>query len=406
MLKQYRGVFITIGLTVAAAAWAIIVPAQRDGAMIVAGISILAAANTAFLTWPGASQLVEARSRLFMIAGWSICAAVVVGMIAAISLAGAASPEFIRLITGGAVIVGLGGYLVATMPRMVAQVAKSRAAFAATKVGAPRLAFDGIREGLAAPLTVARGLPFLVQLAGPWLVVIVGAAFYIIMASKPAAMDRNAAALAILELLLLLFVVLYVLVPSLLVAWIRWIVDGRSPRYFVAWPDRAAFSVAWRIWISLSVWGAFNRLLVDKVADYAGGLIPSHQAVVTMVVADVLAIAVIMVFSAAALRLPAAALQDNDFTFGVASIRGRQMWPGLPVGLVLSLAPIPLVAWVVSWVLQSGAKPAAVTAEHVLNPSDAVVLICWLLVLLATLVSGATFLTRAYLAAKAPTVIV
>jgi len=59
MLKQYRGVFITIGLAVAAAAWAIIVPAQRDGAMIVAGISILAAANTAFLTWPGASPADE-----------------------------------------------------------------------------------------------------------------------------------------------------------------------------------------------------------------------------------------------------------------------------------------------------------------------------------------------------------
>ena len=157
------------------------------------------------------------------------------------------------------------------------------------------------------------------------------------------------------------------------------------------------------MWLALSILGTLDRQVTDKLTAYLSTSIPTYGALAGDLASWAIEIAVIMLFSSFALRLPAVAMQDAAFTLSIATIRGRKMWPGLPVGLVLSLAPIPLVAWGVAWVLQAGSKPEAASAHHVLDASDAVFVTAWMLVLLATLVSGATFLTRAYLAAKSPT---
>jgi len=404
MVKQYRGVFIIIGLAVAFAAWAVFGPAQRDWAALLAGIFGLIAAVSAFLTWSGAPTWIEGRERLLSIVGWSICAAAVAGGIGVLVLAGAAAIDIMQPVLLTATVVGMSGYMTTRLPTMLSQVARSRAEVAAAKAPAARRAeFDGIREGLAAPVAVLRGLPFLLQIAGPWVVALAGGAFALLTWPHPTGHDPNGALARILGLLLLVVIGLYVVLPSVLVAWVRWTVEGRTPRWIVATPDRATFGFAWRIWISLTFLGVLDRTVTTPLTNLVGSSALQFSAIAGTLTTWGVEVLAVMLFSSLALLLPAIALGDKHFDRSAATVRGRKMWPGLPLGMALSIVPFPLAAWLVSWVVTAGSKPAAPqmpSVHHALTLSDAVVLIVWLLVILATLASGLSFLTRAYQAAK------
>jgi hypothetical protein len=404
MLKQYRGVFIIVGVAVAAAAWAVFVPTQRDMALMLAGMFALIAGISVFLTWSGAPRLVEGRERLLMIVGWSICAAAVVGGIGVLVLAGSAATALLEPVLFVTTLVALGGYMITRLPTMLSQLARSRAEIAAAKAPAGRRTeFDGIREGLAAPMAVLRGLPFLLQIAGPWIIVLAGGAFALLTWPQPAGHDPNGGLVRLLGLLLLLVGGLYVVLPSVLVAWVRWTVDGRTPKWIVATPDRASFGFAWRIWISLTFLGSLNRIITTPVTNFVSGAAPQFSDIAGTLVTWGVELLAVMLFSSVALLLPTIALGDKQFDLSAAAVRGRKMWPGLPLGLALSIIPIPLAAGAVSWVVTAGSKPTVPqmpSAHHALTPSDAVSLMVWLLVMLATLASGLSFVTRAYQAAK------
>jgi hypothetical protein len=370
---------------------------------LVSGILVIGAASTAFLTWPDSRQMVDGRQRLYAVVGWAIVGAAVAGAIGVLVIAGAAATELIQPVVFVALLIVLAGVMIARMPSMVVQVARSRAEIAAAKAPAPaRAAFDGIAEGLRAPLAVVRGLPFLLQIAGPWVVVLAGGAFAILSGGQAAGHDGSDALARLTALAVLLIAGLYVVLPSVLVAWTNWIVDGGSPKWIVATPNRAAFGFAWRIWLALTFLGVLDKNIATPLAKFLSGSIPQLSVLVDNLTTWIVALLMIMLFSSAALFLPAIAVADKTFDRSAALVRGRKMWPGLPVGLALSLAPIPLAAWALTGLLDA-AQPAAPRVAHApLTPLDALALVVWLLVMLATLVSGMTFLTRAYLAARTP----
>jgi hypothetical protein len=287
---------------------------------------------------------------------------------------------------------------------MVTRVAQSRADLAALKsVENSPATFDGLREGLEASLSVVRGGGAFLQIAGPWAAVLTGVVYLILVLGKNVGHSVTSSWLILLGGILLLVAAIYLIIPTVTVAWFRWTIGSQLPSRFFALPDRTALSFAWRIWISLTFMGAVDKFMTPKLTHLAIAEMPQYAAAVGGWAGWAIDVLVIMLFSSFALQLPAVAVGDANFSRTAALVQGRKMWPRLPVGLVISLAPFPIFAWacasIYAWRL-----PAPNTVHSALatvSPLDAIGFFGVLVVLFATLASGATFLSRAYLAAKA-----
>jgi hypothetical protein len=261
-----------------------------------------------------------------------------------------------------------------------------------------------VREGLAAPLFVLREWRMFLQISLPW-ALFLGLGLYLLAAfADTIGRDANAATMLLL-LLLILLVGVYVIVPTVAVAWFRFTIQGRQPERYVALPDRAALGLAWRLWLSLSVLGSCDGLVTTQATALAAR-IPALDAPsvgdTTGWVFDILAL---MLASSFALRLPARAVSDPDFSQTVALAAGGRMWPGLPVGLILSLAPVFVLGWVADQLVGYLANPTphAHGPDIRLGPVATGCLGLGSLVVFAAVASGASYLSRAYLAAKIAT---
>jgi hypothetical protein len=378
-------------------------PSQREFAAVAALVCAVGAGSTALFAWPEGVAFVNLRSRLLVVAGWSVC---IIGFTAGLGLAIIASfrsSAAINIFLYAGLALAFLGFMAARLPRMVAQVAQSRADLAALKsVSSASPKFDGLNEGFAASLSVVRDGRVFLQIAAPWAVFLAGAAYLLLAFDRNVGRGSPAAWLILLGVLLLLVVAIYLIIPTVAVAWFRWVIGGKLPSRFLALPDRTVLSFAWRIWISLTFLGGVDRLVTPKLTAFLTTALPQFAATVGDLTGWAIDILIVMLVSSIALHLPAVAVGDTTFGRTVAAVEGRKMWPGLPVGLALSLGAFPLLAWVCvrAYAGMSPAAPPAHSAAMIISPSDAVGLAGWLMVLFAALASGATLLSRAYLAAK------
>lgn len=403
-MRQYRPAIILAAIAIASAFVCWFIPSQRELAGPLALICSVIAALTSLLAWPEAVAFTGRRSPLLATAGWALC---VVGLVAGFALSVVASLRSwggTDLFIYGCLGLSLLGFIAARLPSMVKEMAKSRAGAAAHQVTNKALPkFDWLREGLAAPLSVFRSGRAFLQIAGPWAAFLSLSTYVAVIVGKDTGPGASSARLWLLGVLLLLLVAIYLILPTIAVAWFRWTVDEQLPRQFLALPDRAALAFAWRIWIGLGLVGGLDRLVTPKLTQVVSSAIPAAMTGVGAWAGPAVDIALVMLASSFTLQFPAIAVNDAAFTRTTAMIQGRKLWPGLPVGLLLSLAPFPILAWACEHVYGIGnpAVPITHSGAVTFGLSDGTALFVALMALFATLASGATFLSRAYLAAKA-----
>lgn len=338
-----------------------------------------------------------------MIVGWSAC---VVGLVGGLALAITASLRSWsggELILYGSTALFFLGFLAARLPNMVASAVKSRPDPSPLAISALATAhFDGLREGLAASLSVLSDGRAFLQIAGPWAAFLSLSAYVAVMLGAHEGHSATAAQYWLLGFLLLLLAALYLIIPSVAVAWFRWTLGGQLPRWFVALPDRTALGFAWRLWTVLTLLGGVDRLVTPKLTEVVNSALPPNMAAVGASTGWVVDILLVMLASSFALRLPAIAMNDAAFTRTMAIVQGRRMWPGLPMGLLLSLAPFSILAWSCGplYRLIKPVGPKVHSAAATFDGLDGASLFVTLMLLFAILAAGASFLARAYLAAK------
>jgi len=405
-MRQYRSAIFVAAVAVVFALAAVFVPGHREYTAMFAVVCAVVAGVAVLQTWPAAIAFIKLRARLLVVVGWSVC---VLGCLAGLGLAfvvGAQRPTEMNLFLYGGLALAFLGFMATQLPRMARQIAQSRADLAALKaIERTPPAFDGLREGVEASLSVLRGGRAFLQIAGPWAAALAVAAYGFLVFSSAFAHSAGSAQQFLFGGLLLLLAAIYLIVPTVAVAWFRWSIDGQLPGRFLALPDRAALSFAWRLWFFLTMLGAADRIVTPQLTRLAAAVTPQHAGTVVGLAALAVDILIIAAAGGFALQLPAMAVNDGAFTQTAAMTEGRKLWPGLPVGLALSLATFPFLAWGCFGLFSelSRAAPQVHPGPAILSLLSAGALLAGLMVIFATIASGATLLSRAYLAAKART---
>jgi hypothetical protein len=397
MAKSFWVVLWLAAITVAASV-AVLFPGEwTTFGLMTAGALACIGGSALVLGWPAGLAFIETRTKTVRVVGVSVLAACALGFVVVI-LASLNSPSVLNTGLTACTMVGLMGIMIFSLPRMATQMATARSAMAAIKApGAKPPAFGGIREGLRSPIRVVRDWRAFLQIAGPWALLMSAGLVAGVITGNNLNHDRAKATMLLWGVLVLLLG-LVASIPIVAVAWHRWIVDGRLPKRFVALPDSAMWGYLFRLWLFGAALGTIDRWISPNVAALAlSAHLPNAGAIgdVAGNVADVLAI---MLVSSVALRLPAIAVGDRDFVLSVASIQGRKMWPGLPLGLVLSIVPFYFLGWAFDQGYDAFLKPKA-SSSH-MDWASAASLGLGLFVAYATVASVATYLSKAYIAAK------
>jgi hypothetical protein len=368
------------------------------------GLGIVAG-TAALLSWPRGVALIAQHARICVLAGWSLCATG-----ALVSLGG---PVFLIFefstvndaVTNACIYAGLAailvGFMIAQLPGMGRRLRQSRVdAAKLASAGVERRDFNGPQEAFEAFLSVGRGWPAFLQIVAPWVLFSCASLYWLLPAGEHLDHDAGKAQWFLLGLLGVM-ILLGVSIPTTAAAWCQWILRGERPPHFLALPNRRAWSIGWRLWVFAGVMGAADGWASNQMIALAPGLGFHDGAFAGSVAGVVIDILALMVASSLALRLPALVVGDLDFSPTVARIEGRRMWPGLPFGLVLSLAPYLIAGWIVNVALEWFGNPTVGSAHFHVTPLSIIQLAAGLIFYFAAIASAATFLSRSYLAAKA-----
>ena len=376
-------------------------PDQRPSYFFMAGSAAAIIAASSWLMYqPRCLAYVELHPRRVRIVGWVVAGtavAIVIGYMA-LAFANLLPVAGMEAVLVGATVVGLVGSMIVSFPRMAAQMKRARQAAEAAKTYPPTArAFSPLAESWRATLTILHDPARFLQISGPWAVVI--SASYFAMTRLPdQAKGTSGAAPWSLVLLIGAVLLLALSMPTIGVAWARWIGQGRKPDHGIALPDRAVLSVMWRLWLFNAAEATIDKPVSAKAAALAksAGLVrPEIFGDVAGWVVEILAIVLAGVFAA---RLAALALGDRDFRFtDLGPV--RRLGPMLGVGLVLAMAPAAIAAGLSGFLFDS------VAIKHDTIAQPGLVTMTWLcvelLLLLAVFASAAAYLTRVYQTATA-----
>jgi hypothetical protein len=400
---KYRSALMIAALALLAGGVCWLAPNLRGAAGIAAAAFAVVAGAVALMIWPRSVAFIRLRPRLLVTLGWSICAIGVVVGFTLTFLAAKGPKEAMDLPLYGGLSVALLGFMTARLPKMIAQSAQVRREMDALKVAAPAPTnFNGYREGFSAPVSLVHDARAFLKIAAPWAALVAAGFCLILEFGLKSGRGSTAAMLALFAIFGLGIAAIYVVVPTVLVAWFRWVIERRAPPGFIALPDRAVLSFAWRIWIALTALGVIGRSVTPTIVGFAHTITPAYAETIGATAEFAIDLLLTMLFSSVALVLPAVAVRDKAFNRTIAMIQGRKLWPGLPVGLLLSLAPYPVLAVAIgsAYSFIYPTVRAAHTTPLPLTPWEVAGLLLVLMVMFATLASGATFLSRAYLAIK------
>ena len=349
--------------------------------------------------WPAADDFVRRRARRITIGGIVFAVIGSTGFFAlSVSLHGL-TPATSDTLTTAASISLVAGFVIAAIPSLVRRARESEAETqSAGKLPAAPARFDPANEIIFAFQSLRTGSAVFLRIMGPWLVTLIGVFSSLSLFVNAIGHDRDQALALLLVFALALIVAIYVVPATIAVAWFRWIVEGRRPSGLFVWPGRAAFAVAWRLWLFLSIVGKLEDLVDHRLTSAVAGVAGKNLALAVGVALPLLALWLV---SSMAVRLPAIAIGDRQFTQSAAMIHGRRMWPGLPLALIGSIAPFILAAWAIDAVWNTVAPSNTPTLSgSKLQLSMLVLIAIDLPFVFGGIASGATVLASAYLRAK------
>jgi hypothetical protein len=267
---------VFLGAAVIAAALAFwLPPGQKDLAGISAGALVLLSAFMALNTSPAGIAFVERHAGATRGMGWALVVlGVAVVVVAPFTPYPADRFGWILYLGAG---LSLTGFMTVRLPRMLKEIGAVRAeverrVWAGPELRAEARGFHGVSEGLGAAASVARQPGAVLQIVGPWIVLLVTFALMALAATEGASGPSGNPLTAVVLWLLPLFLLLVIGTPTVVVAWARWSMRGERPHRWVALPDRAALSVAWRLWIFFSVLGSADGLASLQASSLAAKL--------------------------------------------------------------------------------------------------------------------------------------
>jgi hypothetical protein len=349
---KFRSYALLIAAIVVAAALAFALPGQNGQmAALMAILFSVMTAFSAFVSWQPGASFVEQRSRLVIAAGVATAVAAIcifawdlVVTVSAPTTSDASDPYI-----PASIAIGMAGFLLISAPRISRQSKAVRALQQAAASAAAQTPNSSpvFGEGAAALVRSAKDSGVFLQMAWLWLLLSTGPLLLAAWAWTAGHTDPMVHVVA-LGVSWLNFVVG---LPTVLVAWHRWLVTGTKPSS-VALPNRTAFSYGWRLWIYV---GIANRA-AGWASEVAVRWTQPHlsQAYIVGVTVNALAFALVCaVFGIQALRLPAVAIGDKDFSLSLALTAARKMRLALPVGVLVAFTPFLLVRVVAECLLFS-----------------------------------------------------
>ena len=362
-------------------------------------VLVVVAFPIALRKWPAADDFIRRRARLITIGGIVFAVVGATGFFAlSVSLHGLTSAASNAFVTAASISL-VAGFVIAAIPSLVRRTRESEAETRSTKkIPAAPARFDPANEMIFAFQSLRTGSTVFLRITGPWLVTLIGVFSSLFLFINALGHDRDQALALLLVFALALIGAIYVVPATIAVAWFRWIVEGRRPSGLFVWPGRAAFAIAWRLWLFLTVLGKMEDLIDHKLTSSVAGGAGKNLALAVGVVLPVLGL---WLGSAFAVRWPAIAIGDRQFTQSAAMIHGRRMWPGLPLPLIGSITPFILAAWAIdaAWDMVAPSNMPTLHSSK-LQLSVLVPIAIDLLLFFGGIASGATVLARAYLGAK------
>ena len=370
---------------------------QRASYLWVGGSAVVIVAASTWLmyqSWCGA--YVERHPRRIQIIGWAVvAAALAIGIVYPALVLGNLLPlASTEAVIEAAVVLGILGAMIASSPRMVAQMKRAREKGVIAKTIRPKARiFSPFTEGWRATLTILRSPLAFLQIAGTWAAALTAGYFILITTADGRKVDPS-----IVSAIVALALGCFLAVPTTSVAWSRWVGLGQKPRHLIALPNWAVVLTMWRLWVFNLVVGAIDGPASAKIADVAQSLGIGPPEIVGAAAALLFYVLAVVLAAPFAVRLAAIALGDKDFRITDLVLLRRAV-PTLGAGLMLAMA-LPLALFVVFSLLCASLPASRETLSHP-GPVTLTWLSVGLALLFATFASGGAYLTRAYQAARA-----
>lgn len=247
------------------------------------------------------------------------------------------------------------GISLTVLPRSIA--AQKRLVVATSRLRETRAkqrSVSGIREGWDANVAMVQNIRSFVRIVGPWIVLLwavplVGLhlAAYLrgitptIFALSTVKVDVQT---ALFGELFPTFGMASIAYPTVLVAWHRFILQGRVPR-IMPLPDVAAMRYLFRLWMIAMLVGIIVGLTASNAPDLTHLLGMSDDMPVAIVILIVAACVLLYIGSQFTLVFPAVAVGNRNFLGAESAYVARRLGPSFPIGFVFSLVPYGLLAW-------------------------------------------------------------
>ncbi len=348
-----------------------------------------------------AQAYIKGHTRALALAGVLVCGVSILGPFIAFfsapqmfSGAGWSDDVLVAVVVGGVLV----GSLLIFMPLNVRQLEAQKAGIATLRAHPqPASQFDGVRAALAAYRFVLTHDARFLSLGGPWILLcaaLLGAMAP--FAKRVAAKDIHAVNTFLA--VFLLYLVAWTVTPILFaIAWQRFALQGRAPRWGIAVPDSAFLRGLWRMVLFNGVMSTMDKQIAGLAPDIAK-MIGSGYAPLATNALDALAWFLVLSWvGLAGLAAPAIALGDRTMTVSVSIATTKRLGRGYFLGLLVTAGPF----FVLEWAL--GAIPNAMLGTG-LTPQAVAVDIATVFIGFACVAVVTTYLARVYATARPGTV--
>jgi hypothetical protein len=249
----------------------------------------------------------------------------------------------------GAVLLSITGFTLVLLPHSIGQFVRNQDA---TRQAAPALktmspgGISGWRDGLAALRAPFENGAATLRILSPW--VVLTAAVWIAIAARPTDWIKTQPPWLSALMVVAGLLVPILAVPTVAVAWHRFMAAAILPRTGIALPDRAALGYHRRLWLTLMALAFVAGAPASQAPEIARYLnITNIGAIraIAVVLAATGGLVGLALASQFALVLPAVAMRDDRVTSATSVMATRKLFPSFVIGLAMAIGPflIPLL---------------------------------------------------------------